>query len=360
MAKVEGTGTGAPGVRYTKDGTPLFPAAPGNNNKAYNPLWWLDQNKNTSKSNTAGNLPGSKPKTPATSGSGGSGSGSYGGGGGSGGGIGGGGSGTGTGQRYLEDYQLKFFKDGKPPADILQKAIKDNWSLAYFEQRVRLGDPKYYKSTEARLLLPKFNKTMKILFPGLADMSKQAALMKSPFYKRTAMWYLKNGIGKLGDGGMDMLYGKITNTKRWNKYNPEYKAYIKNRNASVQAEANPIVFKQLGEAMKNAFKKTGIEIGDDYFSEFVKSRYASSSGISDLSTNLGTIASTSGAFNWFQGEPTSQGQVKTAAFNANKAGTDLRSRMNKAFGIEKGFKGSQEQGFGASMNEQGKLVKKTI
>lgn len=265
-----------------------------------------------------------------------------------------------TGQQYIEAYRLKFFKGEKPPSDILQKAIANNWSIAYFEQQVRLKDKSYYKSLEARTLLPQFNTTMKVLFPGLSDKTRQAALMKSPLYKRTALWYLKNGVGLLGDAGMEILYNRITGTKQWNRNNPAYRAYAKNKDATVQAELNPLVFKQLEGAMKTAFQQLGMQVDDSYYKQFFRSRYASSTGVRDLADNLSTIASTAGSYSWFQGQANDDKTVKTAAFNAGKQGTDLRSRMNQAFGVRQSFLKSDARGFGTDVSEQGKLVKTTL
>ena len=178
---------------------------------------------------------------------------------------GGGGSANPGLSEYIQDYRLKFFAGGTPPKALLDQAKKNNWSVAYFEQQVRRNDPRYYKSLEARVFLTTFNRQMKLLFPGLADQTKQRQLMKSPFYKRTALWYLKNGIGSLGDAGTEFLYSRITNTKRWNRANPDYKAYARNANVNVQAESNPLVFKQLQQAMQEAFKDEGMEVSDDYY-----------------------------------------------------------------------------------------------
>lgn len=342
MAQVEGTGAG--GSPIIKDGV-------------YDPLAWLDAY--AKKDDTAPQLPPETPtpSDPGGTGTGGTGYGGYGYGGSGGGSAGGASS---NGQQYIEDYRLKFFKGERPPKELLSKAVANGWSLAYFEQQVRLKDPRYYKSLEARTLLPQFNDQMKLMFPGLSDKTKQAALMKNPFYKRIALWYLKNGIGTLGESGMELLYSKVTNTRRWNKQNPLYRSYLRNKDAAVQAESNPIVFKQLEAGMKQAFQNAGVQMDDSYFKEFFKSRYASSSGIGDLVTNLGTIASTGGSYSWFQGQPVDTGTVKTAAFNSGKQGADLRSRMNQAFGIRKSFLDSDAQGFDTAINQQGKLVKQTI
>jgi len=201
---------------------------------------------------------------------------------------------------------------------------------------------------------------MKMLFPGLADKSRQQALMKSSFYKRQAMWYLRNGIGLMGDSGAEMLYGRMTNTDRWNKANPYYKTYAKNANISVQNESNPLVYKQLHAALQQSFKDMGMELPEDYYRSFFKSRYASSTGMKDLSTNLNDIAQQSSSLGWFQGEGMDRGQVKTAAFGSDIGATDLRSKMKKAFGVRGSFLSGDQKGFDTQLSQQGKLVKPLI
>jgi hypothetical protein len=225
---------------------------------------------------------------------------------------------------------------------------------------VRLKDKSYFRSIEARKILPQFNRTMKILFPGLADKSRQQALMKSSFYRRQAMWYLRNGIGLMGGGGVEMLYGRITNTNRWNKNNPYYRQYAKNANINVQSEANPLVYKQLNAALRQSFTDMGMELPDDYYSSFFKSRYASSTGMKDLSTNLNDIVQQKGSLGWFQGEEMGRGQIKTAAFGSNLGATDLRDKMKKAFGVRGSFLSGEQKGFDTSMSQQGKLVRPLI
>lgn len=282
------------------------------------------------------------------------------GGGSSGGGGGGGGGSADTGQQYIEAYRLKFFPRGNPPAALLAKAKANNWSVAYFEQRVRLKDPKYYRSVEARTLLPEFGRVMKVLFPGLTSAKNQKQLMKTAFYKRNALWYLKNGIGLLGDGGAEMLYNRITNTKRWKLNNPSYRQYVRNKTASVQAEANPVVYKQLQESMKSAFKEAGIKVADDYYKSFFSSRYASSEGVSDMVKNLSSYVQTQPASTWYQGEAPTRKVMKQAVFGGDVKATDLRSRLARQFQTQQSFISDEPAAYQTAMNKQEKLVQPTL
>lgn len=317
--------------------------------------------KKKKKTGGAPNLPGSskpKPKPPSGGGGSPSGGGNYSSGGGSSSG-GGGGGGAGLSE-YIQDYRLKFFKGGKPPAGLLKRAKDNNWRMAYFEQQVRLHDPRYWRSLEARVLLGTFNQTMKVLFPNLADRTKQAQLMKSSFYKQAALWYLKNGIG-LTKGGEQLLFNRITNTKPWRAQNPYWKDYIKNRSLDVQATANPLVYKQLQSEMKASFESMGLTtLPEDYYRTFFQSRYASESGFKDMQTNLKTLAEGIGAQTWWQGRPMDTGQIKTAALEAGAPGTELRTRLQRSLGVEKSFKGGGLQPFETALSKQGKLVKPLI
>ena len=348
MAQVEGTGGGG-----GKPKTPK-PKKPG----VYNPLWWVPAKPKPKDNDNKGKLPKPKPKpTPAPSGGGGGG-GSGGGGSGGGGGAGDWGGGEGV-SKYLQEYRLRFYTNGKPPAALLQKAKDNNWSIAYFDMQIRLQDKSYISSKEAKPLAIALKRTMSVLFPNFSG-QKQSKLMRTPYYKNLAMWYLKNGIGLQGKNGQELLYARITGTKKWNKENPYYKAYARNQNAAVQGESNPLVYTQLEDALKQSFTNVGLELPDDYYKTFFRSRYASTSGVKDMGDNLKTLAMGRQSQGWFQGTPMDSQQIKTAALDSEGKGNDLRSRLQKSFGIEKSFKGAQEQGFGASMDERGKLVKKTI
>jgi hypothetical protein len=328
----------------------------------YDPLWWTPppkpgpgyvwkNNKWVKKPTGKPVLPGDKPKpTPVPASP-------SGGGGGYGGGGGGGGTANPGLSTYIQEYRLRFRPGGDPPPDLLKKAKDNNWSIAYFDQQVRLNDKNYWRSIEAKSLLPSFNRTMKILFPGLADKTKQAALMKSKFYKQTAMWYLKNGIG-MRKGGEEVLYGHITNTARWNKANPYWKDFAKNRNIGVVAESNPLLYKQYLDTLKEGFAQVGLDkLPEDYYRTFFRGRYASKEGIGQLAENLKQYSGTAASQGWFQGEGLSSGQTKTAVLDADAQGRDLRARMAKSFGVRSSFLGSEEKPLGnANLNERGKLV----
>jgi hypothetical protein len=291
------------------------------------------------------------------------GSGDSGGYGGSGGSSGGSSGSAGAGMStYLQEYRIKFHSKGSPPKDLLKQATNGNWSLAYFDQMVRSKDPEYLGSKEAKSLLlgdGGLNQTMKILFPGLADASKQKALLQSPFYKRIATWYLRNGIG-LQQNGEAILYERVTGTKKWNQNNPYWKLYAKNRNASVQAEANPLAYKAHVEALQNAFKDVGMQMPDDYYTSFFKSRYASSSGFSGFTDNLKQLSQQGGAYNWFEGHGTTNNENKQVLFGQGKPQADLKSRLSQHFNVQSSFLSKDQEGFGTEQNKQGKLIKSTL
>ena len=193
---------------------------------------------------------------------------------------GGGGSSSGGGEglsQYIQAYRLNFFTDGKPPGGMVQRAKDNNWSVAYFIQQVRRNDKNYWKSDEAKTLLPKFSRTMKVLFPGLSDKDRTGELMKSPFYKGVAMWYLKNGVGLQGQ-------------RRGTALQPDH------QHEAVEARPTPTGSSTRGTATSASLRRptrcstrqhldthegqpsrsTASELPEDYYRTFFKSRYASS------------------------------------------------------------------------------------
>lgn len=328
---------------------------------AYDPLKWLDDltetttsGPTTAQSSHSGTttMPGGGSTNP------GDGSQQPGGGGGSygygGGGSGSGGAGEGL-SGFIQFYRINFFPGGNPPADLLQKAKDNNWTTEYFAQQVRLKDPRYYKSLEAQKILPNFARTMQVLFPGLAN---DKNLMKSPFYKRIAMWYLKNGVGTYGEAGQEMLYAKITGQKRWKQNNPNYRAYSRNANAAVAAEANPLLFKQLESGMRDIFKEQGVEMEEEYYKSFFRSRYATESGINALSQNLKTLSQARPSAQWFQGRDVTTGETAQVLFGG-KQQAGLRDRLSRQFNVHAAFVAGEEKGFGTELDDD-KLKRPTI
>jgi hypothetical protein len=201
---------------------------------------------------------------------------------------------------------------------------------------------------------------MKILFPGLSSRARQQALMQSPFYKKTALWYLRSGAG-VRRSGEEELFAKITGTRRWAKNNPYWKLYARNRNVAVAAEANPLLYKQYLEGMKQNFESVGLrDLPDDYYRTFYKSRYASESGLKELQQNLQTYGQAGASYGWFQGKPMDTGQVKTATLDSSAKGQDLRARLGRAFGTRGSFLSGKTPGFESDLDEQRRLVQPTL
>ena len=277
----------------------------------------------------------------------------------SGGGSSGGGGGSSAGEglsAYIQEYRLRFNPGGDPPKNLVALAKQNNWSLAYFDQQVRLKDPAYFKSIEARGLLAEFSKTMKVLFPGLAAKGAQAKLMKSPFYRKVALWYLKNGIG-MQRGGEEALYSHITSTKQWNRANPEWKTYARNANVGVAVGADPVMFKQLHDALKQSFGDAGVEMPDEYYNSFFRSRYASKSGMNLLSENLKQYAQQGKSFGWMEGREMSGTEQKSLLFGQGPKQADLRSRLAKSFGVRGSFLSGESKGTETTLGQGNKLLK---
>ena len=258
---------------------------------------------------------------------------------------------------YIQEYRNRFFAKGSPPSSLLSQATSKKWSLAYFDTQVRLTDPNYWKSTEASLVLPHFNQTMKVLFPGLSSKQNEQKLMATKFYKNVALWYLRNGVGLKGTAGTDLLYNHITSTTRWKANNPYWNAYERNQNIAVQSEANPMLYKAYLDGMKSSFGAVGLNnLPEDYYKTFFRSRYASANGMKEMTNNLQQYGQQGGSFGWWQGQGMNPEQTKAETLNAGVQGQDLRSRLNKAFSVQKSVLGSTDQGFQTGMSNNNQIV----
>jgi hypothetical protein len=320
---------------------------------------WVIIDHNDSGENVWRLRQGDGPKVDS-GGDGGSSGGSSGGGYGS---YGGGGGGASEGlSQYIQWYRLNIIRGGSPPKDLLSKAKAGNWSIAYFAQQVRAKDPAYMRSMEAKSLLlgeNGFNAIMKALFPGL---SKRPDLMKSPFFKNQAKWYLRNGIAFVPGGrsaAQAVLFERLTNTKRWKQNNPYWRDYQRNQNIGVQTVANPILYKQYLEGLGTAFKEYGMELPDDFKRAFFRSRYAAKQNFSGLADNLKQLSQQGGSMAWMEGDALARGEQKQLLFGG-KQQADLRQRLAKAFTIKGSFLSADQKGPESNLNQQQRLVQPLI
>ena len=255
---------------------------------------------------------------------------------------------------YTQAYRLMFGRNVRPPRALLKQAKDGKWSISYFQMQVRLRDKNYINSLEAkrRLVGEKgFRETMKVAFPELID---EKRLMKTKFYKRLALNFLRHGWTQ------EDLLRKVAVNRRFLRQNPEYRAYVRGQAALGETQINPLVFRQHQEALKSAFGAYGLDMGDDYYKTFFKSRYASQGGLQTLQQNLKDIAESRGAQEWFQGRAVDAGQIKTAALEAGTSGTDLRARFQRSLGTQKSFVGAEQRSFETQLSKQGKLVRPLI
>jgi hypothetical protein len=103
-----------------------------------------------------------------------------------------------------------------------------------------------------------------------------------------------------------------------------------------------------------------MELPEDYYRTFFKSRYASSDTIGEMQSELKTLAQGKGAFDWFQGRPMNRQETKQTIFGGEQA-PDLKNRLARAFSVKSSFLGSDEKPLGnANLNEQGKLTNNLI
>jgi DNA-binding PadR family transcriptional regulator len=244
---------------------------------------------------------------------------------------------------YIQQYRIMFGRNVSPPDDLLKQAEANNWSMAYWEMQVRLKDKKYYTSDEARKRLIDFKSTMQSLFPGIAK--KSHPMNQSTFYHNMALKYLKEGWNA------DQLLVNIAKSRAWRKANPDYKAYLAGQaKLGTMAEANPLMFKQYVVSLQNAMAEYGMEMPEDWYKTYFRSRYASKEGFGDFTTNLKNLAQGMTSFALFEGRPVTKQEQEQVLFGG-KEQSNLRQKIARAFAVQSSMTAGQPLSSPVSMDQ---------
>lgn len=299
----------------------------------YDPLAWLNDElagtSNTDKSNAA--IASGTQKKPGESTGSGGGSGSSR----SSGGSGGGGSTVDNSQQYIQLYRIIFGKNVKPNMTLVNNAVKNNWSSAYFRLQVRLLDKNYFQSAEAKKRAADFNATWKTMFSGV-KVNKQAL--------RT---YLR------GDMNKQQTEDFLLSTKAGKTYYKYYKGF-EAAQAKGGIASNPLLYKKYQQAFRDAYKAYGIEPPAGYEKLYFKS------GLSDeqFVNNLQTAGVARAAMSW-GGQEAAQEPETAALFDKGKKGSVLRKKMTDAIAVQQSYLKGTEKGFSSAL-EDDTLVQKGI
>jgi hypothetical protein len=202
----------------------------------------------------------------------------------------------------------------KPPSDLLKKAEAGNWSIAYWKMMVRLNDPKYFKSAEAKQNLAELRSYWKAVLPG------------TKLNKQFAKDYLRHGWSAT------QLQNKISQLPGFKKQYPFWKAFsAAQRAAGTAKQVNPLVYKQYLKGFEDVYKQSGGKVPQGYEKLFFKS------GITDdeFMQNYSVLAQTAAASRWDVGGLTQQ-QQKSELFNG-KGANQVRGLLQIALNKQQGY-----------------------
>jgi hypothetical protein len=223
---------------------------------------------------------------------------------------------------YVQRYRLLFGSNVAPNMNLVRQAVSGNWSGAYFDMQVRLKDPKYFRSQEAKQRTLQFSEYWKAVLPG--------AKMNKGLLRR----YLR---GSWNEDQLQQQMMKLPSFMRSYKFYNQYAAA--QRKAGLAAGVNPLAYKQAQETFRNAYKQYGIDVPQGYEKLFFKS------GITDdeFINNLSMINQTAPAAQWDVGGITEQ-QKQAGLFNGRGA-NQIRGLLQTALNKQQGYMKSRANPF---------------
>ena len=281
-----------------------------------------------------------KPKAGSTGSSGNSGSSGSSGSGGSGGsgGGGGGGSSADRAKQYLWLYrQMLDNKSATPPKSLIQKAVANKWSAAYFQLMVRKTDDGWLTSPEAMKRKQDFKSSwLALMGKGNVSAKMSDAYARSKLDSKT-FWANAIKVNK----------NIAKQFKYWNAYN---KGQAAMGDASVAND--PFTYAKYRAAFADAYKQLGIDAPQDYERLYFRSGQTPQ----QFTQNLSTLMQTSAAFQWATGTAAPE---KKVLFN-QKGSAGVRGRLQSALKRQRGFFAGETVGFDAQRDQTTGLVKQSI
>lgn len=248
---------------------------------------------------------------------------------GKGGGDGGGGGGTGGGasysaaraglSQYIQRYRLMFDNASvSPPRSLLKQAEAGNWSGSYWDMMVRLKDPHYIRSAEAKQRLAELRTYWKAVLPGTK--------VNTGFAKD----YLRHGWTAT------QLQNQIMRRPEAQKLYPHWQAFMRAQREQGAAKAvNPLQYKAYASGFADIYKQAGRPAPKGYEKLFFKS------GLSDdeFAKNYSALAETRTAARWDVGGVTEQ-QQRAQLFNG-KGANQVRGLLQQALNKQQRFMQAQ-------------------
>jgi hypothetical protein len=213
-------------------------------------------------------------------------------------------------QSYIQEYRLIFDANVKVNMKLVDEAAKNNWSLRYFRMQVRLRDPRYFKSAEAKERTLLFTQYWKAVFPG-AKVTR--GLLRD---------YLRSSWSEL------KLQQEMTKLPAFRKQYAYYGQFATaQRREGLAKNVNPLAYKQYQQTFRNAYRQLGMEPPAGYERLFFRSGMSDE----DFLNNLQTMSRGSVAATWDVGGINEQ-QQQAGLFNQQGAGRVrdlLRIALNK-------------------------------
>ena len=224
---------------------------------------------------------------------------------------------------YIQAYRGMFDSTSvNPPKDLLKKAEKGNWSIAYWNMQVRLNDKNYLKSAEAKKNLAELVVYWRAVLPG------------TKVNRSFANEYLRHGWSAT------QLQNKIMQLPNAKKQYPFWAAFLKAQRAQGAAKlTNPQAYKAYAAGFADVYKQAGQEAPQGYEKLFFRS------GLSDeeFVKNYAMLAQTKNAAQWDVGGLSEQ-QKQAGLFDGKGAG-QVRGLLQIALNKQARYMGAAPSSF---------------
>jgi hypothetical protein len=223
-------------------------------------------------------------------------------------------SSTNKNQAYIQMYRLLFGANVKPNMNLINQAVKNRWSSSYFKMQVRLKDPRYFKSVEAKQKTAEFQQYWKSVFPD------------APMNKKILKDYLRQGWSS------QQLFDQVRQTQRFQREYKHFGAFERAQRQAGQAKVvNPLAYKQYQDTFRDAFSQAGVQAPTGYERAFFRS------GISDdeFLQNFSFLGQAQAAGQWDLGGISQQQQKSTMFSGAGSA--KVRTQLQQALQKQQRF-----------------------
>ena len=225
-------------------------------------------------------------------------------------------------QELKQLYEIYSETPGSENAELIEKALANNWSNERFHLEFKATDPLYSKSSEARVKTNEFTNYWKGLFGSGA--TPDASLLTE---------YMQSN-----DDDPAVMFDKIRGTGIFRAQYGSWDEFAAAQDAAGNTSVildNPAMYKRYQDAFRDAFSNIGMAPPTGFETMFFRSGMDDT----DIKQNLETYISAEQSQQWMTGKKT---DLQTAAgLGDATAGGDLRMRMNKALAAHRKYASSE-------------------